>query len=255
MIDKTVTPYTILARIYDDLMDDVDYEIWADFIDAIIQQHHPGAVSILELACGTGSMAISLDELECYHILATDQSEEMLDIGRRKKQQHNADVRFERMDFQDIHTTETFDIVVCVFDSVNYILNEEALVHFLNGIQQVLGPNGLFIFDFTTPRNSIQAISMLNNEEGYSGQYRYFRKSSYEPRKQLHYNNFSIERLAADHEQVIETFNEEHVQRIYSLAEMQSIIDRSEMEIVAQYGEFELVEADQKSLRVTMVTK
>ena len=47
--------YTSLAPLYDKLMEDVDYEAWAGFIDEIIQIHHSNPVEILELACGTGS--------------------------------------------------------------------------------------------------------------------------------------------------------------------------------------------------------
>ena len=50
--------YTHLAKVYDEVMKDIDYEDWADFIDEIIQNHNDEAKTILELACGTGSLAI-----------------------------------------------------------------------------------------------------------------------------------------------------------------------------------------------------
>ena len=57
--------YTVLADIYDRVMSDVDYETWADYIDEIILEHRPEAENLLELACGTGTIALSLEELDC----------------------------------------------------------------------------------------------------------------------------------------------------------------------------------------------
>ena len=63
--------YSKLAQLYDTLMSDVDYESWADYIDEIMQTHHPDPIEIMEVACGTGSITLSLAELECYKITGT----------------------------------------------------------------------------------------------------------------------------------------------------------------------------------------
>jgi ubiquinone/menaquinone biosynthesis C-methylase UbiE len=75
---STQKNYSALAQIYDDVMVEVDYETWTDYIDEIIYQYHPEAQSVLELACGTGTMALSLEELAAYKITATDGSPEMI---------------------------------------------------------------------------------------------------------------------------------------------------------------------------------
>ena len=57
--------YSALAEIYDDVMGDVDYETWTDYIDDIIVEHNPESVDVLELACGTGTMAVAVEGLDC----------------------------------------------------------------------------------------------------------------------------------------------------------------------------------------------
>lgn len=251
---NTYPEYSKLADIYDAVMEDVNYELWADFIDEIMLRHHPHPKTILELACGTGSVSLFLDELECYDIVGTDKSPQMIEKARQKNNSMRCNVTFKVMDFLDLQFDQQFDVVFSVFDSINYLQSKEEVFSFLIQTQNVLAPGGLLVFDFTTPKNSIQAIEYLNNEEGYTeDNYRYFRKSSYDAEKQLHQNTFRIEKLGGDQETVLEQFQEVHHQRIYTLQQMLDIIDQTAYNIRAKYSGFEFDEADEKSLRITMV--
>lgn len=254
---KQKPPYSVLAKVYDAIMEEVDYGAWADFIDEIIQLHNPGSQTILELASGTGTLALSLDELGYYQITGTDVSEEMIERARRKAKAQHSSVRFRQMDFLQIDLDKTFDVVLSTFDSVNYLHRPEDLHRLFGEIKKVISPGSIFIFDFTTPRNSINAIQYLNNEEGYTRdeQYRFFRKSSYDPNQKIHYNEFRIEKLEANRESVNEQYFEEHEQKIYSLKEMLDIISETDYKVLAAYEDFELREADNRSLRITMVLR
>jgi len=121
MTAKPQPEYSTLAEIYDHIMENVDYDVWADFIDEIIQVHHPDPRSILELACGTGSLSLSLYELMCYEIVGTDKSPAMITKAQRKNQDLAASVEFKEMDFLDISLNRKFDAVVSIFDSINYL--------------------------------------------------------------------------------------------------------------------------------------
>ncbi|MDZ7774021.1 MAG: class I SAM-dependent methyltransferase [Balneolaceae bacterium] len=256
MNDDTRPEYSKLAEVYDALMEDVDYAYWADFIDALMQQHHPDPRHVLEVACGTGSLAISLDELDCYEITATDKSPDMIRQARRKGREAGSEVDFRVMDFLDIDLDQRYDVVFSVFDSVNYLHSTRQVDAMLQETRRVLRPGGLLIFDFTTPRNSIQAIRYLNNEEGYAeGGYRYFRKSRYDPEEKIHYNDFRIEKLADDRETVLREFRELHRQRIYTLTEMREVVAATDYRLAAAYKGFEMEEADNRSLRITMVLR
>ena len=248
--------YTKLADIYDSVMEDVDYDLWADFIDALMLQHHPNPEKVLEVACGTGSLALSLDELECYEIMGTDKSPQMIDKAQKKNKARGGSVRFEVMDFLDVGLQQTFDIVVCVFDSINYLHKPTEVRRFLEEAKKLLDSQSLLIFDFTTPKNSRQAISYLHNEEGYTDEgYRFFRESTYDPSLQIHTNDFTIEKLDDDRETVLQQYREIHRQRAYTLQEMLDIIGETAYKVVAKYDDFEFEEADKNSLRITMVLR
>jgi len=127
---------------------------------------------------------------------------------------------------------------------------------FLAEVEQVLEPESLLIFDFTTPKNSIQAIDYLHNEEGYTDNgLRFLRESTYDAGDQIHTNNFTIQKLDNDLETVVEEYRESHKQRTYTLEQMLDIIDQTAYNLVAKYGDFEFEEADNNSLRITMVLR
>ncbi|HET6528959.1 MAG TPA: class I SAM-dependent methyltransferase [Balneolaceae bacterium] len=252
IIEKT--EYSKLAEIYDALMHDVNYELWADFIDALILEHHPDPHSLLEMACGTGTLSLLLDELGYYEVTGGDKSPEMIEKARKKNEAMHCNVDFQVMDFLDINFTRKFDVVVSVFDSINYLLSPQKVLAFLKQTKKVLKPGSLLIFDFTTPKNSVQAVEYLHNEEGYTGDnHRFFRKSTYNAAEQMHQNEFRIEKLADDQETVIKRFREVHHQKIYTLRQMLDIIDQTTYKVCAKYSGFDFDEADENSLRITMV--
>tara|TARA_R110000868_G_scaffold304437_19_gene565355 strand:- start:9686 stop:10468 length:783 start_codon:yes stop_codon:yes gene_type:complete len=247
--------YTSLAPLYDTLMEDVDYESWADFIDEIMQTHHFDPNQILELACGTGALAISLAELECYTITATDLSPSMIEVAKRKANEFELDVKFFPMNYLDMNLDQKYDCVFTVFDSVNYLKDKNEIKTLLLNTYKSLKKGGLFIFDFSTPKNSLESVDFLNNEEGDTGKFRYIRSSRYDAIEKIHYNEFDIEELDPKTGKVIHSFNEIHTQRAYSLNEMLSIVEQTPYHLVAKYEGFDLIDADENSARVTMVLK
>ncbi|MEX1121583.1 MAG: class I SAM-dependent methyltransferase, partial [Balneolales bacterium] len=247
--------YKKLAPIYDEVMFDVDYEEWADFIDEIIQYHRHDTISILELACGTGSVALLLDELDCYEITASDASADMIQVAEKKGKEANADVKWKQVDFLNINLTERYDAIIILFDSINYLTKPEQIEELLRQVGKVLKPQGIFIFDFTTPVYSQTIVSLLNEDRLTKNGYRYIRESSYDRERRLHQNKFTIQKLSQDKKQVISESQETHIQKIYTLREIQDIVSRSKFSILGAYQDFEMIAAGDKSGRVTMVTK
>lgn len=251
---KLNPPYSSLASIYDEVMSDVDYETWADYVDEIIITHKPDARRLLELACGTGTIALSLEELDCYEITATDGSTDMIRVAKEKGAIVNSEVQFEVMDFNDIQLNETYDVVYLIFDSINYLLKEEQIIKLHKDVKQILSPNGIFIYDFTTPRNSRKAVEYLDNDQHtIKKKYRYQRESIYDAKNQIHTNIFQIELLEQEIESENRIVREIHRQKIYPQEFMRSLIEKTEFTILEAYDGFQLLPAHKNSLRITMV--
>lgn len=246
--------YSILADIYDEVMEDVDYVTWTDYIDDIILEHNPEALDVLEVACGTGTMALSLEELDCYNITATDASPHMIRIAREKADRMQSDVEFKTMNFLNLKFDKKFDVVFMVFDSLNYLHNEEDILDLHENVRRILKPGGIFVYDFTTPRNSRKAIHFLNNEQRVINRhYRYRRNSMYDEKEKIHTNRFYIEKTNPHTRKVIDSYQEEHRQRIYTQREIETMIKKTDFKILQAYDGFELKPAHSRSLRITMV--
>lgn len=243
--------YEGLAPVYDELMRDIDYDYWADYIDDLIQSYQPYAESILELACGTGSFALSMAEYNVYDITATDLSAEMIRTARAKDRGNS--VKWKVMDVRNIDIGDRFDVVVMLFDSINYLLDDKDVVDFFINVRKLLVPKGIFIYDFTTPINSIAAEPLLNEEYTTSDGWHYVRKSHFDPVKGLHYNDFVL--TPPPSTPVKKQIRESHCQRVFTLRQMISLIAQSGSKILASYEGFDFIEATENSDRITMILR
>jgi hypothetical protein len=127
------------------------------------------------------------------------------------------------------------------------------MLQLFGNVERALKPGGLFIFDFSTPKNSMESVDYLNEAEGERETLRYFRSSRYDAKTQFHYNEFEIDQLDQLGGKVIHTFKETHIQRAYTLNEMLSILNQTPYHLVAKYDGFDMIDATENSARVTMV--
>src|SRR5919197_4520428 len=88
----------------------------ARYLRSLIKKHAPGARSVLEVACGTGSILKQL--WTYYEVTGVDLSEEMLDRAAEKV----PGVPLFRGDMRKLNLGERFDVVLCVYDSINHLL-------------------------------------------------------------------------------------------------------------------------------------
>ena len=78
-----MSAYDSLARYYDELTTDVDYNAFADYYEAIFRRLKINVKTVLDLACGTGSLSCVLAE-RGYELISVDGSEDMLSEAAEK---------------------------------------------------------------------------------------------------------------------------------------------------------------------------
>lgn len=142
--------YQAIARVYDRLNSEIDYAAWADFMERCFDRFLPARPElVLDLACGTGSMAIALAS-RGYDMIGVDGSAEMLSeaYGRASEQ---GGILFLQQDMRSFELYGTVGAVVCCLDSLNYLLSAEDLDRCFACVHNYLDPNGLFLFDMNTP--------------------------------------------------------------------------------------------------------
>lgn len=144
-----VQAYRDLALVYDQMMSEVDYQQWVDYLEEIWHHHRTTVERVLDLACGTGTVSLLLTE-RGYQVVGVDQSAEMLAMAEQKAQDAGQDIYWCQGDMRELDLDETFDCVVCLHDSLNYMLIADDLRKVFAGIAQHLRPGGLLIFDVNT---------------------------------------------------------------------------------------------------------
>ena len=135
-------PYTKSARIYDVFYNAMlDYPDLAETAHAIIEARLPGAGTLLEVACGTG---LYLEQMaRWYEVEGLDASQDMLDVAADKL----PDVRLHLEDMAVFDLGRAFDVVLCMFSSVGYVVTQERLEAAFHCFATHLHPGGVLILE------------------------------------------------------------------------------------------------------------
>ena len=143
--------YEFLAGCYDELTTDVGYRAWADYLEKHFARAKLPVHTVLDLACGTGSLTWELAR-RGYEMIGVDQSEDMLAQASEKGEGFSGEKPIflhQSMDKLDLYGT--IDACVCCLDSVNYVTRPRDLQRAFERVHLFLMPGGLFLFDVNTP--------------------------------------------------------------------------------------------------------
>lgn len=151
--------YETFAFVYDEVMDEGLYEKWLAFS----KRHLPQKTkSILELACGTGALAVDFAK-EGYEITALDLSEEMLMMASERAAQAEVTVQFVQGNMLDLSEVGQYEAITCFSDSLCYMSNRQEVQQVFDEVYQALETEGTFIFDV----HSIYQIDTVFPEYSY----------------------------------------------------------------------------------------
>ncbi|MEG2419946.1 MAG: class I SAM-dependent methyltransferase [Oscillospiraceae bacterium] len=149
-----MSSYGFLAGSYDELTRDVDYPGLADYLEKLmLRAKCPQLHTILDLACGTGTLTCLLAE-RGYEMLGVDLSECMLAQAAEKAEELGLKEPpvFLHQAMEKLDLYGTIDACVCCLDSVNYVTRPAALRRAFARVHLFLMPGGVFIFDVKTPQ-------------------------------------------------------------------------------------------------------
>ena len=142
--------YDLLAPFYDLINKDINYSLWADFIEKTIAREYLNGKPelILDLGCGTGRMTLELAR-RGYDMTGVDCSFEMLDIARceAEKAGIGENILWLCQDMCDFELYGTVDVIVSCLDCINHLTDTKSLKQCFSLAHNYLIPSGLFIFD------------------------------------------------------------------------------------------------------------
>ncbi len=155
--------YTEFSKWYDELMEDVPYDEWFEFVKEKLSENGIKDGLVCELGAGTGNFTMRLAEAG-YDMIGIDNSDEMLAEARTKKEEYLkesenspagsdnkvSDIMYICQDMREFELYGTVNAIVSICDSINYILEDEEMIHTFKLVNNYLDPKGLFVFDFNT---------------------------------------------------------------------------------------------------------
>ena len=116
--------YHELAKSYDRLTNDVDYEATVDFYMQILAREGLKPRTVVDLACGTGSVTEILAR-KGYQVTGVDMSEEMLTEAMSKVMDMEKPPLFLCQKLQNLHLSVAVDMAVCALDSLDYVTDPD----------------------------------------------------------------------------------------------------------------------------------
>lgn len=160
-----MSSYDALAASYDQLMADGSYRRRAEFLVRLFQKSAIPVHTVLDLACGTGTIACLLAQ-RGYQVTATDGSEEMLTQAMQKAAALDGQPPlFLLQTMPRLRLLEPVDTVVSTLDSLNYLTREKDIRETFRRVFRGLKPGGSFFFDVNTPYKLRRMDGQLYTDE------------------------------------------------------------------------------------------
>jgi SAM-dependent methyltransferase len=223
-------PYEVLATLYDAAK-------WGDFAEgmaervlALAAEHGLSEIRhIVDVACGTG-VAAARFAAAGYRVTGVDRSPQMLAQARQRIAEAGLPgVTFVEADMRDFTLDEPADLVTCMYDSLNYLLEEDDLLAAFRCAAATLRDGGLYVFDMNT---------IFGLAEGW-GSRDFIRCDSDDC--------FIVGRTCWDHERLTDTvtfhgfirrgqlwerFAETHVQRGFPVATIRTLLEQAGLTVL-----------------------
>lgn len=205
---KVTMIYNVLAKYYDGLVKDEEATLdWVTLIEKHIHKK-----DLLELACGSGEITLKLAE-HGYHIDASDLSAAMIEEAQKKV---GADkVNFFVMDMLAFNVSKTYDGIICLCDSINYLIQEEDLASLFKNVYNCLNEDGVFLFD-THSMDRLEEFKEEFYEEGLVADHEY--TWSIISDAPYIYHNFLF------YDEEARSFQENHTQRVYEPKQLEMLL-------------------------------
>ena len=211
--------YEDFALVYDRFMDETPYEEWCQFVVGRLKQDQITDGILLDLGCGTGSMTELLAK-QGYDMIGVDLSDSMLDIAMEKRAQSGHNILYLQQDMREFELYGTVRAVICLCDSLNYLLKEDDLLTTFKLVNNYLDPNGLFIFDFNTVYKYETVIgdsTIAENREDSS----FIWENYYTAEDQI--NEYDLTIFVKQQKDLFRKFTETHLQRGYTMETMKPV--------------------------------
>lgn len=220
------------------------------YLQDVLHRHPVPGMRMLDLACGTGTLVLMQSE-RGWDATGLDQSSAMLQQARAKQALAGTPATFVEGDMRDFSFPQPFDLVTCFYDSLNYLVEPDDMLACFKAVGNVLAPGGLFCFDLAT--DHFLRVYWQGSEHYEDTTYQQVTESSFDAAARL--STLVLRGVLHDTSGHEQQFEEVHVERAYTIAEIEDLLDRAALEVVALYDCFTFQPPNERCLRYFWVTR
>lgn len=220
------------------------------YLREILARHPVSGRRALDLACGTGTLALLLTEAG-WEVTGLDASANMLAVAQAKLGDTARLLRGDMREIAPIISPGEYNLVTCTYDSLNYMLTPADLGACFRSAAHALAPGGLFVGDMNT-RHFLEhewPPCEVREQEGYVQ----IERSRFEPSDAT--AAMLLTGFIGDDQQGYERFDELHIERAYPIAEVNALIAAAGLTIEARYDGFTFHPPEPRSQRIFWVAR
>ena len=244
-----MSSYNKMAKVYDQLInEDINYKDIADFLLSVAKKENIKFDNYLDLACGTGNVGIHVGEKfkENYFV---DLSADMLTQVEQKLRDNKLKAKIICQDMCELELGIQFNLISCVLDSTNYILDENDLKNYFKSVYRHLEYDGVFIFDI----NSYYKLSTVlgNNIYTYDNEEIFYTWENIFEDDIVEMNlTFFIKDMY-----LYERFDEIHEERAYKEDEIESIFKSAGFKMISKHDGYTENSVTNETERILYILK
>ena len=204
------------AAVYNEKWSFWAVKMWP-FLRDTVKKRAPHAKSWLDLCCGTGTLLQRITRRR-FEGTGVDVSKHQLRHARRNA----PGARFVASDIRTLALDETFDVMTCMFDSLNYLTRSSDLLKAFRVARRHLAEDGVFVFDMNTYEGLEDSWCQTRamEEPGRT----IIVETSFQPRRAL---GRCLITGFTKRGAFYTKFQEEHVQRAYRAREIEDLLARA----------------------------
>jgi SAM-dependent methyltransferase len=141
------SPFDSSPVLYDLLASEYNHGAWVGSFEEAARANGASGDRLLDVACGTG-LSFDLFKSREYKITACDLSPSMVDYARTRLGSDEGEVYLS--DMCSLPHDREFDLLSCISNSINYLLDFESLTAAFKSAARSLREGGTYIFDVNT---------------------------------------------------------------------------------------------------------
>jgi SAM-dependent methyltransferase len=157
-----MSDYDRFAGVYDQLASAMTEDV--PFYVALAEEARG---PVVELAVGTGRVAIPIAERTGRRVIGIDVSAEMLEVARDRAAAAGIELELRQGDMRDLALDEATDLVICPFRAMLHLPGHDARVRVMRRVRSALVPGGRFAWNaFVFDRAVADEIGGVWRDEG-----------------------------------------------------------------------------------------